>query len=56
MKLSQNPNGIVEAYTDEGIYIGNVLTQGDFFGYDDTEERLGTNRKPDKKKDRKTDK
>ena len=56
MKLSQNPNGIVEAYTDEGIYIGNVITQGDFVGYDDTEERLGSNKKPGQKKDEKKDK
>lgn len=30
MKFSQNPiSGVVECYTDDGVYIGRVLTMGD---------------------------
>lgn len=35
MKFSRNPKtGILEVYTDDGQYRGNIYTMGDFIGED----------------------
>ena len=39
MKFSRNPNGQLEVYTDEGIFLGVLSTMGDFEPEDEDEER-----------------
>lgn len=47
MKFSRNPKtGILEVYTDDGQYRGNIYTMGDFIGED-----INSKEKDDKEKD-----
>lgn len=39
MKFSRNPNGQLEVYSDEGIFLGVLSTMGDFEPDDEDEER-----------------
>ncbi len=60
MKFSRNPKtGILEVYTDDGRYTGNIYTMGDFVGEDekskDKDDREGESEKSEHLKE-KTDK
>lgn len=47
MKFSRNPEtGILEVYTDDGQYSGNIYTMGDFIG-----EGINSKEKEDKETD-----
>lgn len=55
MKFSRNPKtGILEVYTDDGRYTGNIYTMGDFVGEDekskDKDDREGDPEKSEHRK------